>query len=73
MQAVRVSRTDPSDTVYSCILRAWFVCPSLNLVISDITHSIFTIYLIISTSGRKTWGHWVRRAPGEEDALPGES
>ena len=32
-------------------------------------YSIFTIYLIISTSGRKTWGHWVRRAPGEEDAL----
>ena len=30
---------------------------------------IFTIYLIISTCGRKTWGHWVRRAPGEEDAL----
>ena len=28
---------------------------------------IFTIYLIISICGRKTWGHWVRRAPGEED------
>ena len=39
-----------------------------TLVIYDIMYFIFTIYLIISTCGRKTC-----RAPGEEDDLSKEN